>query len=282
MNIEYIRAFLEIAATGSFQQAADNLHITQSAMSARIKGLEEQLNRQLFNRKRNGTTLTAPGRVFYRYARTVVKSWELARQEISLSEEFTNMVSLGVQLNHWSSTATPWLYWMKDSAPNIATQVHSDYSDRLMALLRDGLLDIAVLYEPQQNPDLIIEQYVEEQLIMVSTEPRSAEKQAVPGYVYVDWGKTFKIEHNRAFPDISTHHITVGMAIVGLNHILEQGGSGYFLAREVQKFLDEGKLYPVAKAPTFSLTAYLAYFSEAAESPAVQKALEGLRQIKSA
>ena len=61
MNIESMRAFLEIAATGSFQNAAERLNITQSAISARIKGLEQRLNRVLLARKRSGIELTDAG-----------------------------------------------------------------------------------------------------------------------------------------------------------------------------------------------------------------------------
>ena len=280
MNIENIRAFLEVTATGSFQQAAENLHITQSAMSARIKSLEDQLRRQLFNRKRSGVTLTAGGQAFFRYARTVVKTWELARQEIALSDDFSTMVSLGVQLNHWRSTAVPWLQWMKKNSPDIATQLRSDYSDRLMSSLRDGLLDIAVLYEPQQNPELVIEKYLDEPLVMVSSEPRSVSKCAVEGYVFVDWGSAFRLEHSRIYPDTPTHQMTVGLAAVGLNHILEQGGSGYFLQREVAPLLASGRLFRVERAAVLSLPTYLAYFEEAGETEAVRTALEGLQQCR--
>ncbi|NND00905.1 MAG: LysR family transcriptional regulator [Gammaproteobacteria bacterium] len=279
MNIETVRAFLEVAASGSFQQAAENLHITQSAMSARIKGLESHLNRQLFNRKRNGATLTSGGQAFYKHALTVVRTWELARQEIALSNEFSAIVGLGVQLNHWKSTATPWLQWMKENAPDLATQVHSDYSDRLMGMLRNGLINVAVVYEPQRNPDMLIEQYAEEQLVLVSTVPRAVAKHAVEGYVFIDWGHGFRVAHSQAFPESPTHQMTVGLAAVGLGHILERGGSGYFLEREVDRLLREGRLHRVTGAPQFTLKAYLAYFAEARDTPAVQTALRGLEQV---
>ncbi|MEM7358324.1 MAG: LysR family transcriptional regulator [Pseudomonadota bacterium] len=280
MNIENIRAFLEVTSAGSFQQAAHNLSITQSAMSARIKNLEESLNRQLFNRKRNGATLTSGGTAFHKHAVAVVRTWELAKQETALADEFNAIVGLGVQLNHWKSIASPWLQWMKKNAANVATQVRSDSSDQLMAMLRNGLLNVVVLYEPQRNPDLVIQEYASEQLVMVSTHPRAVERTAVPGYVYVDWGASFRADHSLAFPDSPTHQMTVGLASAGLNHILEQGGSGYFLASEVNQLIEQDRLSVVTGAPTFNLTTYLAYYSEAGDSPAVQTALDGLQNIR--
>lgn len=280
MNIASIRAFLEVTSSGSFQRAAENLNITQSAMSARIKGLEDQLNRKLFNRKRNGATLTSAGKSFYNHALTVVRTWELARQEIALSDEFNGVVGLGVQLNHWQSIATPWLSWMKKHAPNVATQIKSDYSDRLMSMLRNGLISAAVLYEPQSNPDIVIEPYAEETLVLVSSEPREVSRNKVPGYIYVDWGSSFRVEYSRAFPDTPMHRMTVGLAAVAQTHIIEQGGSAYLLLREVQSHLDAGTLHRVAGAPALSLTNYLAYFDGVESNISLQKALQGLHEIQ--
>lgn len=280
MNIESIRAFLEVSSTGSFQKAAENLNITQSAMSARIKSLEETLNRRLFNRKRNGATLTTGGQSFYRHALTVVRTWELARQETALSSDLNAITALGVQLNHWKSVAAPWLQIMKQNSPDIATRVHSDYSDRLMAMLRDGLLNVAILYEPQRNPDLHIEPYLEEQIILVSTEPRAVSQKPIPGYVYVDWGHGFRTAYSLSFPETPSHQMTVGLAEVGLNHILEHGGSGYFLEQEVKHLLEKGNLCKVDDAPVFSLTTYLAYFSDSGDADAIQAALDALEQVR--
>ena len=74
--------------------------------------------------------------------------------------------------------------------------------------------------------------------------------------------------------------MTVGLASVGLNHILEQGGSGYFLKRDVNDYIADKKLFYVDDAAQFGLTTYLAYFAELSETPAVQTALKGLQQIK--
>jgi DNA-binding transcriptional LysR family regulator len=86
MNIEHLRTFLEIAETGNFNRAAERLHVTQSTVSARIRTLEEQLDRSLFVRARNGAELTAAGRHFQRYALTTVRAWQQARQRIALPE----------------------------------------------------------------------------------------------------------------------------------------------------------------------------------------------------
>ena len=279
MNIENLRAFLEIASTGSFQLAAEKLHLTQSTVSARIKVLEDRLNRPLYIRKRDGAQLTQAGHHLHRHALTVVRAWERARQEVSLPESLTDMFSLGIQLNHWDQVATPWLAYMESSVPNVATRIISDYSDPLMRMLRDGLIDLALHYVPKQHANLHIEKFTSEEIILVSTEPRDVDSGMVDGYVFVDWGDEFRAQHSEAFPDTSVPRLSVGLSSLGLSHILTHGGSGYFLTSTVRQYLSEGRLFRVQGAPIFKRQTYLGY-PENPLDPELQKtALTGLRQI---
>ena len=68
MDIELARTFLEIVKTRSFVRAAEQLNLSQTAVSARIRALEEQLGRPLFTRNKNGASLTPAGEQFLRYA----------------------------------------------------------------------------------------------------------------------------------------------------------------------------------------------------------------------
>lgn len=60
MDISIARTFLEVVKTGSFVNAAANLNISQTAVSARIRVLEEQLDRPMFVRNKAGARLTPP------------------------------------------------------------------------------------------------------------------------------------------------------------------------------------------------------------------------------
>lgn len=62
MDLNNLRTFIVVAETGSFSQAAERLYLTQPAISKRIAGLEQQLNRRLFDRLGREITLTEAGR----------------------------------------------------------------------------------------------------------------------------------------------------------------------------------------------------------------------------
>lgn len=279
MYIDHIKTFLEVASTGSFQLAAEKLCVTQSTVSARIKALEDQLNRPLFVRKRSGTELTSGGQCFHPHALTVVQAWVRARQEVALPEALTSIVNLGIQLNHWDHLAAPWLSWMEQHLPDSATQIVAEYSDSLMRMVRDGVLELAVVYQPQHCPGIVIEPLVTESLILVSTEPRSVGSGQVPGYIFVDWGEVFRTKHSLAFPDAPSHRLTVGLGAVGLEHILKHGGSGYFLESMVQELIVNKRLFMVTGAPVFERPLFLVYQQHPANKPLLDMAIEGLRVV---
>ena len=86
MDTENLRSFLEVATHGSFTVAASRLNLAQSTVSARIRGLEEQLGRRLFVRDRDGVTLTPAGRQFLPHASTITRTWEQSRQDIAVPD----------------------------------------------------------------------------------------------------------------------------------------------------------------------------------------------------
>jgi len=95
MDITAARTFLEIVKTGSFVRAAANLNVTQTTVSARVRVLEEQLDRQLFVRNKAGARLTPAGDQFLRYATTLVQVWETARHQVAMPAGRENVVSVG-------------------------------------------------------------------------------------------------------------------------------------------------------------------------------------------
>ena len=280
MNVENIKAFIEVASTGSFQQAAENMHITQSTMSARIKSLEESINRRLFIRKRTGVVLTPGGKNFFRYAVTVVKTWERARTEASLPENIESIVGLGLQLNHLEDIGPKWTKWINNEALNVATQIKSDYSDRLMNQLRNGFLDIAIVYDPQKSPEVEIQRYKTEKLILVSTQPRLFQQGKVDDYIFVDWGESFRAEHNRIFVEGSYQTMEIAIASVALSYILEHGGSGYFLESRVLPLIQQQKLFRVDDSVEMYISLYMVFNVDRKNDHSVKMAIEGLNAVK--
>lgn len=252
MDTELARTFLAVVSAGNFIGAAERLHLTQSAVSARMQNLEAQLGRRLFVRNKAGATLTAAGRQFQRHAMTLVRTVELARQQIGVSPGFENSFTVGARLGLWEGYLLEWLPRMLAASPGTVVRAEIGFEPDLMQGLIDGRLDVAVMYTPESRPGLRLVPLLEERLLLVTTDGRGMG----PGYVHVDWGPEFLSQHRAAFPDIDGPQLTVNIGWLGLQYIRTNGGGGYFPERLVAEHLRSGALSVVADAPVFRLPAY--------------------------
>lgn len=281
MKIEHIRTFLEIADCGNFNRAAEILHVTQSTVSARVKSMEESFGRRLFTRSHSGVELTYAGAHFQQYAQNIQRLWQQAHQRVALPDSFSHGIGLGSQVSLWDSLVLKWMPWMRRNATDVAIHVEADYSPSLMRQLSDGLLDIGVMYHPRQTPGLVIENLLEEALVLVATNERKLRHGWVEDYVFVDWGNEFRAAHGEAFPDMETPAVSVGLGALGLEYILQNGGSGYFPIRVVQPHLDQNQLFMVEEAPQLQRPAYMVYTETARDPETLELALKGLREVAS-
>ena len=280
MDVELARTFLEIVRARSFVRAAEQLNVSQTAVSARIRTLEERLGRPLFVRNKNGASLTAAGDQFLRYAPMFVQLWQRARHQVAVPPGRRAVLTIGGEVSLWHPWLIEWLHWMRRSAPDVALRVQVDVPDSLTDQVSTGALDVAVMYAPQYRPGARVELLLEEKLVLVSTEAeaRTVEPES---YVYVDWGPDFAHHHELSFPDDRNPGLFVGLGPLALTYILEAGGSGYFRQRAVAPYIASGKLHLVAGAPSFFYPVY-AVCSGQADNELIDLALDGLRSIASA
>ncbi len=274
MDITLARTFLEVVGTGSFVVASERLHVTQTAVSARIRTLEEQLGRRLFVRNKAGARLTPAGERFRRYATTLVQVWERARQQVALPAGRAEIVSIGGEISLWQPLLAQWLVWMHENCPELALKAEIDLTDRLLDRLQEGSLDIAVLYSPPSRPELVTELLSEEKLVMVTSDPAGGLDPE--RYIHVDWGTAFRSSLQAAFPQLGAPSVSISLGPVALGYLLTAGGSGYFRLSAAQPYLDSGRLARVRQAPEFSYSIYAVYPNHG-EGDVLNRVRKGLR-----
>lgn len=276
MDTEWARTFLTVVATGSFVRAAERLHVTQSTVSARVRVLEEQLGTRLFVRNKSGATLTPAGRQFHKHATTLVRTVDLAHQDAGIAQGFRAVLTVGGRFALWVELLLKWMVDMRERAPDVSLRAEIDVEAGLMSRLVDRSMDIGVMYTPESRPGLTVEFLLEEQLVMVSTEVQRSN--SGEDYVYVDWGPEFHVKHSMSFPEFGTPALVVGIAWLGLQHILINGGSGHFPMRLVKPHIESGHLHQVADAPVFALPAYMVYPSDG-DPELLSMALGSMRRV---
>lgn len=277
METELARTFLTVVAAGNFISAADRLHVTQSTVSARIHSLEEQLGCRLFVRNKAGTALTPAGRQFQKHAASLVRTVERARQDVGIPIGYRAVLAVGGRLGLWENLLSRWLPLMQEMAPDVSLRAEIGFEEDLMQRLIEGRIDIAVMYTPQSRPGLKVELLMEERLVFVSSSPTS-EASPGKGYVYIDWGPEFFAKHSVSFPEFVGPGLTANISWLGLQHILENGGAGYFPIRLVRGYLEDARLHRVRGAPEFRHPAYVVYPTDG-ENDLIAAAVAGMRGI---
>ena len=276
MDIDQVRTFVAVAANGSFLEAANRLHVTQSTVSARIQNLESYLGTRLFVRNRAGATLTPSGRRFLRHAKSLLLTVEQARHDVGLPSRFRASITIGARIALWEGFLPEWVGQMRVTEPDISISSEIGFEEDLMRRLVEGNLDIGLMYSPQHNPGIQIEHLFDEVLVLLTTDP----DKDWPGqdYIYVDWGPAFYAQHNMSYPDMERPAQVVNIGWLGVQLILSNGGSCFIPIRMAEPFIEEGRLFQVPDSPLFRLPSYMAYAHEA-DSAVLDQALAGLRKL---
>jgi DNA-binding transcriptional LysR family regulator len=277
MDIAAARTFLEIVKSGSFVRAAASLNITQTAVSARIRVLEEQLDRQLFVRNKAGARLTPAGDQFLRYATTLVQVWERALHQVAMPAGRENVITVGGEHSLWNPLLRDWLIWMRSHCADLAIRAQIDVADRLIDQVQEGVLDLAVIYAPPHRTGIVTELLADEALVAVTTDPEGKEP-SPDEYVYVDWGTAFRSSHHTAFPDAPSPALSVNDGPLAMEYILAVGGTGYFRMEAARPHLEAGRLRLVPDKPRFSYSIYAVYSANADEK-LIDRVRTGLRAV---
>ncbi|MBY6155221.1 LysR family transcriptional regulator [Vannielia litorea] len=250
MDISLIRTFLEVAATGSFVNASERLFVTQSAVSLRIQRLEDSLGKVLFTRSKAGAELTSAGREFERYALSLIKIWEEARQQIGMPEGYTKALTIGAQYSLWPRLGFRWMDRMQAGMPELNLRGELGMPDRLTRFLIEGVVQAALMYTPQLRPGLTARQVMEEELVLVASWEAEL-KDIAADYVFVDWGPEFLHAHATELPELTNSGLTLALGAMAADYIAQRHKAAYLPARYVKRYLDEKRLHLVPNAPIF-------------------------------
>ncbi|WP_179289371.1 LysR family transcriptional regulator [Shouchella clausii] len=91
MNMDYLEAFMYVVKFKSFHKAAEALYLTQPSITARIKGLERELETQLFIRQGRGITLTEKGKDFIPFAEQMIRTYQQSKEKLRSGSKKKNL-----------------------------------------------------------------------------------------------------------------------------------------------------------------------------------------------
>lgn len=153
MNATQLRAFLVVAETASFSRAAEELHLTQPAVSKRIAQLEDELDTRLLDRIGRQVSLTEAGRALLPRARHILSEMEDSQRAIqNLAGEVAGQLRLGTS-HHVGQHHLPTILRNYSARyPQVELDLHFLDSETACAEVSQGDLELAVITLPTTPP----------------------------------------------------------------------------------------------------------------------------------
>ncbi len=277
VDVRVLSTFLELARVRHFGRAAENLHITQAAVSARIKQLEGYFGTVLFTRERNNIKLTSSGERLISYAEVMVTTLQQAKYELSLESGQALQLTIAGTPNIWDAYLQNCLSIVTGSFQGYGFNAEVLSREQINRGLNERTLDMAFALDPLKADELECKKVSDLSLVMVSTKSCNVVQALADGYVYVDWGTAFASEHALRHPQKHAPYLRTSTGRIALDFILEKGGSAYLPYSVIEPFLSSGQLVLVETSLQLDRPLYLSFRKKSTSIEAI-RAVEALVQ----
>ena len=152
MDIRTLSYFVTIAEELNITKAAEKLCMSQPPLSSQMKALEEELDTVLFIRGKRHLQLTESGKLLYRHAKEILSLVNKTSEEIrAMGKGMRGKIAIGLVEGSAPIIAASWIETFLSSYSNVEFSVVDGNSDELIAKLRSGLIDMAVITSPCDN-----------------------------------------------------------------------------------------------------------------------------------
>lgn len=166
MDIRQLRYFVAIVEHGSFSRAAEVLNVAQPALSLHVRNMEEALGTPLLHRNPRGVTVTEAGAILLRHARGILDQLALGEEEIrGRLADPSGTVKLGLPGTISHILAVPLITAARARWPKIRLRIAEAMSGFVLEWMRDGRIDLAVLYDAVEDHGIRTERLLEEDLL---------------------------------------------------------------------------------------------------------------------
>lgn len=168
VTFSQVRGFVTVASTGSFTRAADVLHLSQPALTTRIRQLEEALDLKLFDRNTRSVELTEAGRELLPVFMRLVNDLETAVVNAKDHAERTNSVIRLACLPSCAATLLPdFIRQFRADRPDATFVVEDAVNNQVRSLVLEGQVDFGICAFEDDDRDLAVEDLFRDDLQVV-------------------------------------------------------------------------------------------------------------------
>ncbi len=249
MDTELLKTFLEVSRTRHFGRAAEALYLTQSAVSFRIRQLENQLGVNLFTRHRNNIRLTTAGEKLLPYAETLMNTWQAARKEVAHTSRHND-----ASASLWECMLNAWLgrlYQLQEPQSGLQFEARIAQRQSLVKQLHERQLDLLITTEAPKMDEFSSQLLGHFTLALYCSSP--ARKKSELNYLRLEWGPDFQQHETGLIAADEVPVLTTSSAELARQQLSALNGCSWL---PVNWANEKGGLHTVADSATLSRPLY--------------------------
>ncbi|MDN8602085.1 HTH-type transcriptional regulator HdfR [Citrobacter enshiensis] len=271
MDTELLKTFLEVSRTRHFGRAAEALYLTQSAVSFRIRQLENQLGVNLFTRHRNNIRLTAAGEKLLPYAETLMNTWQAARKEVAHTSRH-NEFSIGASASLWECMLNGWLgrlYQSQDPQTSLQFEARIAQRQSLVKQLHERQLDLLITSEAPKMDEFSSQLLGHFTLALYSATPSRTKDEL--NYLRLEWGPDFQQHETGLIASEDIPVLTTSSAELARQQLSPLNGCSWL---PVTWAKEKGGLHTVTDSSTLSRPLYAIWLQNSDKNALIRDLLK--------
>jgi DNA-binding transcriptional LysR family regulator len=293
-NIPDLKALAALRAVfelGGVIEAGRKLHVGQPAITKRLRSLEECYGVSLVHRKGRKLELTPAGEKVSQFARLILDHQLLLLEDLESLRLGQNRLRLEVNFSIGEHLLTDILLSFAKRYPQFQIDSRIGYTRRIQTQLAMGLADMALMEQAPDHPDILVQKWLEDELILVCSvkhsiagcDMLSIQELLSLQYVLREPKSSLRIELDKALKVVGINHLPIFMEIGSTDTIiemLERGEYVSFLPRyAVSEALEKKQLYHIkTQGLRIKRTLWIARTRSNINNPVAEAFIEVLRQ----
>ena len=249
MTLKQLKAFLVLARTLNYANAANELCLSQSALSLSIKTLEEELGGKLFKRNTRRVEITLEGQSLIPYAKKLLANWEDmekdVKQRFKLNRGTLNIASMPFATH---AVLPEVMHDFAQQHPNISFSIHDITNEKIIEKVQEGIFEIGICFEPKANDQLIFQPLFNEDFLALLPKNHVLAKQKSVTWLELCSCPFVTLQNPSIIRHVieehcASHQVVLDLKvechqISSLSHFIAYGMGVSAIPRHFQKFID--------------------------------------------
>ncbi|WP_325086698.1 LysR family transcriptional regulator [Acinetobacter johnsonii] len=249
MTLKQLKAFLVLARTLNYANAANELCLSQSALSLSIKTLEEELGGKLFKRNTRRVEITLEGQSLIPYAKKLLANWEDmekdVKQRFKLNRGTLNIASMPFATH---AVLPEVMHDFAQQHPNISFSIHDITNEKIIEKVQEGIFEIGICFEPKANDQLIFQPLFNEDFLALLPKHHVLAKQKSVTWLELCSCPFVTLQNPSIIRYVIEEHCAAHQVVLdlkvechqisSLSHFVAYGMGVSAIPRHFQKFID--------------------------------------------